>query len=164
VTAKDDCKARGRKRLDLIWSRSYRLPHSRVTLRNTIKKKSQWSSWRGLKPGTSQMRTTAATAGYLGVSHTVIKEVSKIFEKWLSASSCLSVRPHRTSRSPSDRFSWSIVTEIFAKTCRSNSSLFKIRGREEANNGHLTWKPFQIDDNISLGLTVSMRNTLPIQI
>jgi len=34
MTVKDDCKARGRKQLDL---RSYRLPTHAVALRNTIK-------------------------------------------------------------------------------------------------------------------------------
>jgi len=92
MTAKDVCKARGRKQLGLIWGRSYRLPTHAVALGNTIKKQKvcQWNPWRGLKPGTFQMRTTAATADHLGVSLTITKEVSKIFEKWLSASLCLS--------------------------------------------------------------------------
>jgi len=38
MTAKDDCKARGRKQLGLIWGRSYRLPTHAVALTNTIKK------------------------------------------------------------------------------------------------------------------------------
>ena len=42
--------------------------------------------------------------------------------KRLSASSCLSVRPHGTTLFPLDGFSLNLIFEHFSKICRENSS------------------------------------------
>jgi hypothetical protein len=51
---------------------------------------------------------------------------SKNFEKRLLALSCLSVRPHGTTRFPLDGLSWNFIFEDFSKICRENSSFIKI--------------------------------------
>ena len=47
-------------------------------------------------------------------------------EKRLLASSCLSVRPHGTTRLPLDGFSFNLIFEDFSKICWENSILIKI--------------------------------------
>jgi hypothetical protein len=48
-------------------------------------------------------------------------------EKRLLASSCLSVRPHGTSRLPLEGFTLNFISEYSSKICWENSSFIKIR-------------------------------------
>ena len=47
-------------------------------------------------------------------------------EKQLLASSCLSVRPHGTTRLPLDGLSWNLMFCYFSEICRGNSSFVNI--------------------------------------
>ena len=47
-------------------------------------------------------------------------------ERRLLASSCLSVRPHGTSRLPLDGFSWNLIYENISKICREKPSFINI--------------------------------------
>jgi len=42
-----------------------------------------------------------------------------------SQTSCLSVRPHGTTRLPRDGFSWNSILEYLSKICREKSSFIK---------------------------------------
>jgi hypothetical protein len=55
---------------------------------------------------------------YVPVVLRLFRCVRKICEKRLLASSCLSVRPHGTTRLPLDGFSWNLVFEYFSKIRR----------------------------------------------
>ena len=46
-------------------------------------------------------------------------------EMRLLASSCLSVRPHRTTRFSLDRFSWNWISQYFSKISRNSSGVIK---------------------------------------
>ena len=51
----------------------------------------------------------------------------RLRKKLLLASSCLSIRPHGTTRRPLEGFSWKFIFDYFSKICRENSSFIKIR-------------------------------------
>jgi hypothetical protein len=57
-------------------------------------------------------------------------------QKRLLSSSCLSVRPHGTTRLPLDGYSCNWMFEHFLKTCRE--ILVSLKHRK--NNGHFTWR------------------------
>ena len=54
------------------------------------------------------------------------KARSQYCDKWLLASSCLSVHPQRP-RPPLDRLSWNLIFKDSSKICWENSGFFKIR-------------------------------------
>jgi len=60
------------------------------------------------------------------VYRTLFTPVSQNCEKRPIASSCLSVRPHGTSRLPLDGFLRNLIFEDFSKICKENSSVIKI--------------------------------------
>jgi len=56
----------------------------------------------------------------------VFRARSQKYEKRLSASSCLSVCPHGTTRLPLGGYSWWLISEDFSKICPENTSFYKI--------------------------------------
>ena len=73
-------------------------------------------------------------------------------EKWLLASSCLSVRlcpsvrPHGLTRLPLDGFTGNLIFEYFSKISRENSSFIKVW----QNNQNFTRHPTYVYDHVSL--------------
>jgi hypothetical protein len=66
-----------------------------------------------------------------------LKRFSQNCEKRLSASSCLSVRPHGKTRLPPDILSWNLIFECFSKSVKK----IQISLKSHKNNGYLAWKP-----------------------
>jgi hypothetical protein len=79
--------------------------------------------------------------------YVVCKGHSQNGDKRLLASSCLSLRPHGTTRLPLGRFSLSLIFEYFSK---KSVRYIQVSLKYDKNNGHFTWRDMYIYTNISL--------------
>jgi hypothetical protein len=75
--------------------------------------------------------------------------LSQNCEKRLSASSCLSVFTHGTTRLPLDGFLWNLIFEKFLKICRTNSIFTEIW---QYAAPYIKWGP-----GISVGIAIELR-------
>jgi hypothetical protein len=78
----------------------------------------------------------------------ILINVPLLFRRLL-ASSCLSVRPHGTTRCPLNGFSWKFIFEYFRKFVERVKFTLKSCKNEE----HFVWRRFYIYDNISLNFS-----------
>jgi hypothetical protein len=62
----------------------------------------------------------------------------KTAKKRISASSCMSVRAHRTTRLPLDGFSWNFIFEYFF--LRKSVGKIQVSLTSDKNDGHFTWR------------------------
>jgi len=56
------------------------------------------------------------------------------------------VRPHETTRSPLDGFSWYLKRRMFRKSVEN----FRVSVKSDKNNGYLAWRPIYISDHLTL--------------
>jgi len=84
----------------------------------------------------------------------MIEAHSQNCEKRLFTSSCLSVRPHRTTQFPLDRFSWNFIFEyFFFKSIKKIQASFNLTGIMDTS--HENQYTFMI---ISYSVFLRMRN------
>ena len=63
-----------------------------------------------------------------------------------SVSFVTSLRPHRTTRLPIDRFSWNLILEYFSKICQGN---WRFLIKSDKNNEYFTWIRIYVYNNLT---------------